>query len=412
MKQIINICFVLTGVSSVCLGCRKTYAPPATRTNYGYLVVEGVVNAGADSTDIKLSRTVKLSSKIGSVPEKGAVVTVESDQNATYPLIESAGGNYVSAGLNLDNTHKYRLHIKTTDAKEYESDFVQVVNSPPIDSVNIVIDRNSGFNVYANTHDPKNNTHYYRWTYQETWIIHSFYLSQFASIGDTVLVRDEVNDNIFRCWKSDTSSSITLASSAKLAKDVIVNNPLVFVSDTSQKITEGYSIKVTQYALTSDAYNFWTNLKKNTEQLGSIFDAQPSANNGNIHCTDPTIPVIGYLSVGSTQSVRIFLQQRQMPAWTPKLYYPYCVLVKGCCYYQFYQGGGNYLNQVDTYMNYTSPSFEGNVAAGFVPYIPIDAIRNPPIFGPIIGFTATSIPGCVDCTTRGGRNHPPSFWQN
>jgi hypothetical protein len=412
MMQVVTISLVLIGASSTLLGCKKNYAPPATSTDYGYLVVEGVVNAGTDSTDIKLSRTVKISSKNSSVPERGAIVMVEGDQNTTYPLIEATNGNYVSAGLNLDNAHKYRLHIKTTDGKDYMSDFVQVVNSPPIDSINYVIG-SDGFNVYANTHDPQNNTHYYRWTYEQTWIIHSFYFSQFASNGDTVLARDEVNNNIFRCWRADSSSAITLASSAKLTKDVIVNNKLVFVSDTSQKITEGYSIKVTQYGLTSDAYNFWTALKKNTENIGSIFDAQPSQLNGNIHCTtDPSTPVLGYISVGSTQSERIFVHQRQMPAWAPKLYYPYCVLVKGCCDYLYPQGPGLYLNQVDAYINYTSPTYEGNVVAGFVPYIPIDAIRVPPIFGPIIGFTVTSIPGCVDCRTRGGINRPPSFWQN
>lgn len=411
MKSVVNISYILIGVSSVCLGCKKAYSPPATKADYNILVVEGVVDAGADSTFIKLSRTVKISSKNRSVPERGAIVMVESDQNTIYPLIESANGNYVSAGLNLDNTHKYRLHIKTSDGKEYISDFVQVVTSPPIDSINIAVNPSSGFTVYANTHDAKNNTHYYRWTYQETWIIHSFYNSQFTSNGDTVLVRDQINDNIFKCWQSDTSSTITLASSAKLSQDVIVNNPLLFVSDTSQKITEGYSVKVTQYALTSDAYNFWTALKKNTEQIGSVFDIQPSQLNGNIHCTtNPSIPVLGYLSVGSTQSERIFLRQRQMPAWSPQLYYPYCVLVKGCCSYEYYQGGGMYLNQVDAYMNYTSSTYEGNVAAGFVPYIPIDAIRNPPIFGPIIGFTTTSIPACVDCRTR-GTNKQPAFWQ-
>jgi hypothetical protein len=122
---------------------------------------------------IKLSRTVRIASKNISRPEKGAIVTVEGDQNTVYPLAGSANGNYVSAGLNLDNMHKYRLHIKTSDGKEYLSDFVQVVNSYPIDSVNYVIGPD-GFNGYVNTHDPKNNTRYYRWTYHsqlpDSWL--------------------------------------------------------------------------------------------------------------------------------------------------------------------------------------------------------------------------------------------------
>lgn len=388
---------------AIVYSCKRVYSPPAINTNSNYLVVEGVINSGADSTFIKLSQTVKLSSKSVNAPVSGAVVTVESDQNTTYPLIESAKGTYVSSGLNLDNTRQYRLDIKMPDGKVYQSDFVQVVNSPPIDSINYVIGSN-GLNIYASTHDPKNNTHYYRWSYQETWIIHSFYDSQFASNGDTVLPRDQSN-NIFKCWESDTASSVLLASSAKLTKDVIVNNPLIFISDTSEKFTEGYSILITQYAMTSDAYNFWTNLKKNTEQLGSIFDAQPSEINGNIHCiTNPAVPVVGYISVGSTVSQRIFIQQRQLPSWSPDPnYYHYCVLLKGCCSYSYYEGAGQYINQVDAYMNYT-----GNE---FAPLIPIDAVRAPPFEGPIIGFTTTSIPICVDCRVRGGVNKAPAYWQ-
>src|SRR3569833_1148139 len=256
MRKTASILLVLTGLWSMCLGCKKLYAPPAVSANYGYLVVEGVVEAGSDSTVIILSRTVKISNKSNIAPEKGAVVTLEGDQNAVYPLTEAVNGNYVSAGLSLDNTRKYRLHIKTSDGKEYESDMVPVVNSPPIDSVNYVIGSN-GVNVYVTTHDAKNNTHYYRWDYQETWIIFSFYKSFFKSIGDTVVGRDFIDDNIYKCWKSDTSSDIVLGSSAKLKSDVIAANRVVFIPDTSDKFSSGYSIRLKQYALPGDAYNLW-----------------------------------------------------------------------------------------------------------------------------------------------------------
>ncbi len=36
----------------------------------------------------------------------------------------------------------------------------------------------------------------------------------------------------------------------------------------------------------ADAYNFWTNLKRNTEQLGSLFDLQPFTELGNITCVN------------------------------------------------------------------------------------------------------------------------------
>ena len=282
--------------------CKKPFTPPAIQAPNNYLVVSGVIDAGPDSTFIKLSRTIQLSSKTSNNPVSNALVTVESDQNTSYPLMETRPGIYASAGLNLDNTRKYRLRIKTTD-KEYASDYSAVVNSPPIDSISYKIDVASGLTVYANTHDPKNGTRFYRWEYQETWIIKSHYYSYWASNGDTVLPRDLIHDNIYTCWKNDTSSNVVLGSSAALKNDVIFENPITFIPSNSEKFTLEYSILVKQYGLTSNAYNFWTNLKKNTEQLGSIFDAQPSENQGNIHCvTTPSEPVVGFVSIGSSVS--------------------------------------------------------------------------------------------------------------
>jgi hypothetical protein len=401
MTKILNISLALIAISSVCLGCKRAYAPPASSADYGYLVVEGVVDAGSDSTIVKLSRTVRISSKNVLRPERGAVVTVESDQSTAYPLIESANGNYVSVGLNLDNTRQYRLHIKTSDGKEYESDMVPVVNSPPIDSVNYVVGSN-GVNVYVNTHDPKNNTHYYRWDYQETWIIYSYYKSMFKAVGDTILPRDFIDDNIYQCWKSDTSSDVLLGSSTRLKSDVIAASPIIFIADTSDKFLSGYSIRVKQYALTADAFNFWTNLQKNTQKIGTIFDAQPSEIQGNIHSvSNPGEPVIGYVSVGATSVTRMFIHKRNLPGWTATLYYPYCIIDPYCCQYQAYRGPGLYENQVDEYMIYHGGPVD--------PYIPIDAKRAHPE-GPILGFTTTTIRGCVDCTTR-GTNKQPAFWQ-
>ncbi|HEY2580604.1 MAG TPA: DUF4249 domain-containing protein [Mucilaginibacter sp.] len=381
----------------VVTGCKKPYDPTVVSSPNSYLVVEGVINSGSDSTIIKLSRTVKLSDKVTSSRVLGALVTVESDQNSSFPLTEIENGDYISPGLNLDNTRKYRLRIKTSN-EEYLSDFVAVVNSPSIDSINYTVGSN-GVNIYTNTHDPKNNTHYYRWDYQETYIFHSNYYSLYKSNGDTVLLRDMVNDEIYRCWRSDTSSTIILGSSAKLKNDVIVNNPLTSVASTSEKFTEKYSINVRQYALTGDAYAFWQNLKKNTEQLGSIFDALPSNINGNIHSTtNPLEPVIGYISVGSVASQRIFISSNQLPLSFFPTRTDQCQL--DSFYFVFHPpNNGPPINQENIYFNYNKGATD--------PEIPVDAIVN--AAGKILGHSGADIE-CVDCTLR-GTNKQPAFWK-
>ena len=224
-----------------CIACRKPYAPTIVAGNNNYLVVEGAINPGQDSTHIKVGRTVKISDKIAISPEPGATLAVESDQNTSYPLSDIGGGNYVSAGLNLDNTHKYRLRIKTANNEQYLSDYVDVLNSPPLDSVSYDIKgtlTTPGLNVSVSTHDPSNKVRYYRWDYQETWVIHSYYSSYFKSNGDTVLGRNLVTDNITNCWQSDSSSAIVLGSTAKLSQDILNNYKIISIPSTSEKATD------------------------------------------------------------------------------------------------------------------------------------------------------------------------------
>ena len=377
--------------------CKKPYNPPAISSPGSYLVVEGAINSGSDQTTIRLSRTINLSSAVTLNPELHAIVAVQSDQNINFPLTETTNGYYVSGGLNLDNSHKYRLSIKTSNNEQYYSDYVPVLNSPPIDSVNFTI-TNNGINIYSNTHDATNNVKYYRWDFQETWIFHSNYDSGFYSNGDTVLARP-ANEQIYTCWGNDTSSTIIINSTAKLSKNVLIDNLLTSVPSTSIKLGSEYSILVRQYALTADAYTFWTNLKKNTEQLGSIFDAQPSQINGNIHsATNPLEPVIGYISVGTTSSQRIFIKNRQLPAWLPTPAYPNCQLDTEL-YVYYAPGAKTPVNQVNEFINY-------NKGAQF-PLIPVSPISRPG--SPPLGYTAAE-PVCVDCTLR-GTNIQPVFWK-
>ena len=155
--------------------CQKPYAPAVTSSRTSILVVEGVINTGSDSTIFKLGRTVGLSGSKGT-PELNASITIENDRSAgpVYYLNETGNGKYVSAGLNLDTTGKYRVRIKTSDGKEYLSDFVTPKFTPAIDSLGFTM-KNDGLQIYVNTHDANNSTKYYRWDYEETWQFHAKY---------------------------------------------------------------------------------------------------------------------------------------------------------------------------------------------------------------------------------------------
>ncbi|MDO3626643.1 DUF4249 domain-containing protein [Mucilaginibacter sp. BT774] len=381
--------YALVLLTIVTVSCKKPYNPKLPSLQSNYLVVEGVINSGQDSTVIRLSRTVALTESIKAIPEQNAQLTIESDQNATYPLQELGNGTYVSYSLNLPVSNKYRLHIRTQSGKEYMSDYESVKNTPAIDSIGFIQQPN-GIQLYVNTHDPNNDTRYYRWDYAETWNFHAKYQAGYITNGTELVSRTEAQQ-IYTCFANHFSNDIVLASSAKLINDVIYQNPLTQVSSTSEKLETKYSILVKQYALTKEEYSFWQNLKKNTEQLGSIFDAQPSEVPGNIHCiTDPSEPVLGYVGVTNIQQKRVFISKDQLPqTWTAA--YPYQCDLDSMFLHSF-----TGQNQVASFL---IPL--GSTQFAIAPFTD----RR----GTLLGYLATGAQ-CADCTIR-GTTTIPSFWK-
>jgi hypothetical protein len=370
------------------VGCTKPYQPEVTNVNSNYLVVEGLINV-SDSTFIRLSRTVLLSEGVRSKPELGAIVTIEGENSQIYPLNEISDGEYVAAPLNLIKNGKYRLRIKASKGQTYLSDFVEAKITPPIDSVGFEV-REKGIQLYANAHDDNNKTVYYRWDYEENWQFNAMYKSDFKSDGKDVMPRSQDStDNIYTCWAGSKSSTIVLGSTAKLGKDVIFQSPLTFINSDSEKLSVKYSTLVRQYALTKEAFDFWENLKKNTESLGSIFDAQPSQLTGNIHNVDnPAEPVIGYISAGTVQQKRIFVAKSTLPNWKTK--YPY-----DCAP----------LDSVFISAPVTGRPEEDLLFDTFK-LIPITSFY---VSGRLAGHLGAT-KECADCTIR-GTNKKPAFWR-
>jgi hypothetical protein len=376
----------------IVMSCKKQINSPAIIAPNNYLVVNGNITPN-DTTTISLSRTVNISGKANSKQELNATVSIEGSQSGSYPLTSKNNGTYVSAPLNLSSAQNYRIKINTGDGKQYASDFVPVKNSPPIDTVNYVVQSN-GLQINVNTHDPANNTHYYRWDYEETYIIRSEYDSKYIVVNaDTTALRTPA-EQVFNCWATSYSSSIILGSSVKLSGDIIKDQQVTLILPNSEKLRIRYSILVKQYALTTDANNYFTLLKKNTEQLGSIFDPQPSELTGNIHSlSNPSEIVIGYITAGATTQARIFVDNKNLPAsWSPDLSY-----YNGChIYIQRYDNpipGGN--------PPYDERQVQEFIYSGFE--TPIDTIKVP------LGLIAAD-PYCVDCTLR-GTNKQPAFWK-
>lgn len=296
--------------------CRQPYAPPAITTSNRFLVVDGFINLSPNSvTTFNLNRTRNLGdSTTAGIPELNAQISVIGSGGNSYPLTDRLRmGIYTSDSITLDATQQYHIAITTSDGLQFSSDPVPCEITPPIDS--IFWRQPNDLTINVSTHDPTGNTHYYRYDYNETWE-HDSQLEAIYGVADDTMYAVDSSNQKHRCWTTDTSANILLANSAALHQDIIDSFNLITLPDGDQKITKVYSILVRQYALTEDAYNFWLLIQKTTQDVGTLFDVQPTQLTGNIHCTsNPAVPVIGYISACTAQQQRIYIAESSLHSW-------------------------------------------------------------------------------------------------
>jgi len=287
--------------------CVDPYRPPEIEAPNRYLVVDGFLNGGAASSTIKLSRTQKLATTTAPLAETKATIRVEGSTGEAYSFVESTAGTYTLSTATLPIGKVYRVRIKTAGGSEYLSDPITIKQTPRIDSISSAV-KNDGLQVYVNTHDATNKTRYYRWEYEDTYEIRTPYSSPYDFVNGRVVNRTSPPVN--NCWRTQQSTAILLGTSARLTQDVLRQAPLLFIPGSSPKLWIKYSLLVKQYAQSQEAYAYWENLQKITEQAGGLFDPLPSEVGGNIHSlTNPAEPVLGFVDGYTTEQVRVFIER-------------------------------------------------------------------------------------------------------
>ena len=389
MKGVKKILLLIL-ISATIFSCREKYFASYEMPATGFLIVNGFINGGDEPTEIRLSRTNKLSETPAEVMETGATVFIEGENSGRYALTETAPGVYTSESISIGPSSKYRLFINTKD-KEYVSEYTGILATPDIDSVSWEQNK-EGVQFYINTHDDTNNVRYYQWKFEETWQINSPFITTLEYdydenkkfVGIKYRYENRMADSTKQmCWTTTFSNSLLIGTTEKLTKDV-VSLPFHFIRDGSEKMNVEYSLLVKQYALSQRAYNFLLTMKKNTEQLGSVFDPQPSQLNSNMRCiTDPSEMVIGFVEVTKQKTKRIFVKTRELGTWN---YYNDCEAKV----INNQQPPDSILKYVDNLMPTVVHSEDINT-------------------GEILEFNVAPAV-CIDCRLKGATNVKPSFW--
>jgi hypothetical protein len=363
-------------------GCIKEFEP--SRLGFeNLLVVEAFLSDGDEPFEVRLSRSIPIDTS-AFIPESGASIDLVSEAGETNPLFESSVGIYRTfAPVNPVVGNQYKLNIRTRGGNIYESEYVVMRPTPDIEKISTQFKEESagnkrGVQFMVSTSDPGNNTRYYRYEYDETWTFRTPYDSYLVWENNSIQTRGE---NINTCWKSNKSTSVITTTSTALTNDVISDFPIIFVSTETDRLKVRYSLNVKQYSLSEASYNFWKELEKVTENLGTLFDPQPSTVEGNIfNVNNPDELVLGYFDAAAVKEMRIFVNSSDFPASSYPNYYSFCTdsIVSG--------------GQIPEMMliGYILVS-ETVTETGFPGYL-------------------MSFPYCIDCRLT-GTNVKPDFWQ-
>lgn len=370
-------------LSLLALGCIEPYTIEGVRADLKYLVVDGFINASEKTCSVRLSRSVSLNDEHIPPGEAGAIVSVRSEDGGEFFLTEQEGddaGVYVAGEIAVIPDQNYKLHIVLGNGRQYESTFIRIERAAQIASL-IWIAGDDEIDIHVSTVPNSSSTQFYRWRLEESWQYN-------APRSSNMIIRDgrpnarEPHESVFTCYRTDPSYNILIGSSQNLTSNVIRNYIVQSVSTSSIRLSMLYRIMVRQYALSEEAYTFWLNLYKTTENTGGLFDPMPGQVTGNIKCvSDPSEPVIGYFSGSTVEEKAIWISRYDLPRGYVTYRAPLC------------PPDTLGLDQI------------GGLREG-TPLV--DAVFSP--FGSLIGYTFAS-PSCVDCRVYGGgTTNKPHFW--
>ena len=365
-----------------CLGCKEVFEPEVSRLDHNLLVVEGYIEVGGGETSISLGRTEPVYGSVSLSPVLWAAVNIESESGSSWLLSHQGDGTYTLAD-HLPENQNYRLRIET-EAQEYLSEWIMPIITP--ETPEITFEKREGdVTIYANTLGDE-NARYFLWQFEETWAYRSPYRAYYRYAPNTnqmVLLKEE--EQTYKCWQSNISTRIILASSEQYQNDYIYQKELLKIENRSEKLGERYSVLVRQKAIDQKAFVFWEAIRKNSDDIGGIFSPLPSLISSNLYnVDDPEEPVIGYLSAGKSVEKRIYINKKEVEPWKTVIPdYSRC--------------------QIDTVSAKDYPTvFWG----GFYTPLYSECILDVcPEF-----FATTS--DCADCTARGGFLQKPEFWED
>lgn len=285
--------------------CIEPYQPDISRYE-NVMVVDGEINNLPGPYEVRLTTSYAFDEDSG-VNITGAQVKIIDNTGLEVLLEEIRDGIYqtVDSSFTGITGNSYKLYIELNN-EIYESDFEILKNPVPIDRVYWEYEKREnegvdGVQLYLDTHDPANSTHYYGWEYEETW--------EFE-----VPINPILKPWLKTCFLHSDNYDFKIGTSIRQTGDRIDRYKLLYINNKTNRLRWRYSILVKQYSLSELTYQFYDKLIELNESQGTLFDPVPYSLTGNVKCiTNKDEPVIGNFQVSGVSEKRIFIDNEELP---------------------------------------------------------------------------------------------------
>jgi hypothetical protein len=298
-------------------GCIEPYSPNLHGEAEDTYVVSGDVTNHEGFQMVSLSKAAPIDQPQHN-PVSGGILSIEDDQGHVFSMEEISEGQYrvwIDQQF-LQTGTSYRLRIILPNGEEILSDYDMMHECPDMDSIYYermnMISPVTGQNVealqfYADFQGSETNTRFYRWSVLETWEHHSPWPIEMYYDG-MINVVDPPDYSLSVCWITTSFPQVYTLSTANMVSNGYIRLPINYTDNTTTKLYIGYSLLVTQHALSEPAYNYWEQLRINNNHTGGLYEKQPLPVKGNLkNVTNPDKNVLGYFEASATSEKRIFV---------------------------------------------------------------------------------------------------------
>ena len=346
-----------------------------------FLVIYGMVTTENGPHEITILKTSKIDDNIAD-SVGSANVSLSDDKGNTIPLREVSKGRYHTPETFAGQIGtKYKLNIELEEGKQYESEYVELIDVPGISELKAVhitkpatatTKEDEGYQFYINTEQSNSVQKYFKWDIIDDWEFKMpFHIYLYWDGASLTWV------NIpYICYHQSHLKDILIADLNDFQINYLTNYPLNFVSK-SFKLQFGYGINVRQYALSDFSYNFWKGAIENNSP-DPMNSKQPYQLAGNLKCiSNPDEPVFGIFEASAVKVKSIEVEE--LPSW-------------------------NYSEPSCSDNGWVQDATPANLAGLFPAYLGIPSGHSS------VGWNIVRSKQCIFCEDAGGTTVRPEYW--